>query len=109
MHFECAKHDIFQFILQFSNIYFRIGDSIEEVGCKILKTFGTYLPQECSDTSLPDERVAGGAVSKITFRIGASTDEVGVKIPKTYGAYLPQECLDTPVPARSGYQSLPRL
>ena len=71
-----------------SEIAFRIGESIEEVGCKIQKTFGT---EECSDTSLPDERVAGGDVSKITFRIGASTHE----------AYRPQECLDKPLPARN--------
>ena len=44
-----------------SGIAFRIGASIDEVGVKILKTFGTYLPQECPDTSLPDERVTGGA------------------------------------------------
>jgi hypothetical protein len=82
-----------------SEIAFRIGDSIEEVGCTIPKTYGTFLPQECSETSLPDERVAGGAVTEITWRIEASTGEVLGKIPKTYGAFLPQECLDTPLSA----------
>ena len=43
-----------------SEIAFGIGESIEEVGCKIPKTFGTYIPQECSDTSQPDERIARG-------------------------------------------------
>ena len=84
-----------------SEIAFRIGESIEEVGCKIPKTFGTYLPQKWSDTSQPDERVAGGDVSKITLRIRASTDEIGGKIPKINAAYRPQECLDKPLPARN--------
>ena len=38
-------------------IAFWIGASIDEVGGKIPKTFIAYLPQEWSDTSLPDERV----------------------------------------------------
>ena len=91
-----------------SEIAFRIGDSIEEVGGKIPKSFGTYLPQECSDTSLLDEIVPGGAVSKIAFRIGVSIDKVGGKIPKTFGAYLPQKCLETPIPARNGSPESPK-
>ena len=34
-------------------IAFKIGASIDEVGVKIPKTFGAYLPQECLDTPLP--------------------------------------------------------
>ena len=69
-----------------SGITSRIGVSLDEVGCKNLKTLGAQQHQECSDTSLPAEMKTGGAVSKIAFRIGGSLDEVGGKIPKTLGA-----------------------
>ena len=36
-----------------SKIAFKIGASIDEVGGKITKSFGAYLPQECLDRLLP--------------------------------------------------------
>ena len=65
--------------------------SLEEVGCKNLKTLGTQPPQECPDTYLPEGLKSGEALSKI----GASPKEVGGGIPKTLGAQKPQECLHT--------------
>ena len=69
-----------------SGITSRIGVSLDEEGCKNLKTLGALPPQECPDTSLPAEMKTGGAASKIAFRIGASRDKGGGKIQKTLEA-----------------------